>query len=106
MAVHQPSVPENAMTGSLNRANKYPYCVPSYDPTALDGGPIERWMENDFRFSETDCDVYEIEGGQGTWRTNRNDAQMQEYLHVLITLSLPLVSGRMLAEETSPIEKG
>lgn len=77
------------MTGSLDHKDKYPYCSPSYDPTALDGFLIEKWMNNDFCFTETDCDVYEIEGGKASWRNNRNDAQMREYLQVSATLSNP-----------------
>ena len=89
MAAHQPSRTENTTAGSLDRSNKYPYCSPSYDPTTLNGSLIEKWLDSDSHFSKTDCDVYEVEGGQGTWMKNRNDAQMQEYLHVSTTLSDP-----------------
>ena len=89
VAVQQPSVTENTTrSGSIDRA-KYPYCLPSYDPTALDGHAIEQWLKKDFCFGKTDCDIYEIEGGQATWKNNRDDAQMQEYLHVSATLSNP-----------------
>ena len=88
-AVHQPSLTEDTTAVSLDRTNTYPYCSPSYDPTTVDGSRIEKWMNDNSCFGETDCDVYEIEGGQDTWKTNRNDVQMQEYLRVSTTLSNP-----------------
>lgn len=88
-AVHQPSFTEDTTTGSLDRTNEYPYCSPSYDPTTMDGSPIEEWINDDSHFSETNCDVYEIEGGKATWKHNRDEAQMQEYLHVSTAPSNP-----------------
>ena len=105
MAANQPSLTENTTTGSLHLTAKYPYCVPSYDPTTVHGPVIEKWLEDGSYFGETDCDIYEIEGGQATWKMNMNDAQMQEYLHVLTFLSNPFVYGKKLAEKSSPIEK-
>ena len=65
-----------------NNLEQYPYCVPSYDPAVLKGVKIESWLNDEQRFGETRCDLFEVTEGRGAWRSDMDDGDLQAWLQV------------------------
>ena len=84
MEGNRPHVMEGSIPERSIDTDKYPYCVPSYNPAVLNGSLIEAWLDNQAFFGQTHCDVYEITDGQGIWQTKTNDASLRHYLQVIL----------------------